>query len=283
MEEFLSEQPENPAWDSVIKELVSKRRVNGAGKEYWRAREIHAILGYSEYDVFNGVIKRAIKGCTTNKVRVENHFLGASAMVSIGSGAERKVGDYYLSRLACYLIAMEGDARKTEIAAAKAYFAIQTRKQEIFEEMPAETKRLAKRKQVAKNYSELSKTAVGSGVKRQRLGVFHDKGYRGLYDDRSRRTVNRMKGLPEDANLMDYAGYEELAAHDFKNTQTARRLKTLNVKTEEHANQIHYETGRDVRNMIAKYGNPMPETLAIEADIKKVERRVKRQLGGGNE
>lgn len=233
MDDFLTRMPGNPAYGSIIKNFKEKRRINAAGREYWNARDIHKIFGYPDFDVFDGAIQRAIVGCRKNNVTVEKHFLLNSVMVDIGSGARRPVKNFYLSRLACYLIAMEGDARKAEIAAAKAYFAIQTRRQEEFDAMPAETKRLEKRKQVAKNYSELSRTAVNSGVKPQRLGVFHDQGYRGLYQNRSRKAVNKMKGLPENANLMDFAGYEELAAHDFKNSQTARRLKTLNVKTED--------------------------------------------------
>ena len=173
---------------------------------------------------------------------------------------------------------MEGDARKPEIAIAKGYFAVQTKRQEDFDAMPADAKRLEKRKQVAKNYSDLSKTAVGSGVKKNHLGIFHDKGYRGLYDDRSRKTVNLQKGLPENANLMDFIGVEELAAHDFKNTQTARQLKERSITTEDKANQVHYDVGRRIRQTIAANGNPMPETLPIEEDIKKVERRLKCEL-----
>jgi DNA-damage-inducible protein D len=282
MEESLESKGDKP-FNHVIEELNKLRRINSAGKEYWFAREIGPILGYDKWDRFSDVIDRAIVGCERNSVKIENHFLPTGKMVSIGSGAQKKKDDYFLSRLACYLIAIEGDARKPEIAAAKSYFVVQTKRQEEFDALPEDEKRLAKRKQVAKNYTDLSKTAVGSGVKKNHLGIFHDKGYRGMYNERSRKTVNREKGLPENANLMDFIGYEELAAHDFKNTQTARQLKTLGIQTEEQANAVHYNVGRTVRETIAKLGNPMPETLPIEEDIKKVERRLARELKEKNE
>lgn len=54
-------------------------------------------------------------------------------MVKIGSGTEREVDDYNLSRLACYLVAMNGNPRKSEIAAAQTYFAVSTRVNEMHE------------------------------------------------------------------------------------------------------------------------------------------------------
>ena len=55
-------------------------------------------------------------------------------MVTLGSGANREVDDYILTRYACYLIAENGDLRKGQIAFAQSYFAVQTRKQELIEE-----------------------------------------------------------------------------------------------------------------------------------------------------
>ena len=54
-------------------------------------------------------------------------------MVGIGSNASRKIQDYKLSRYACYLIVQNCNPRIKIIALAQTYFAVQTRKQELFE------------------------------------------------------------------------------------------------------------------------------------------------------
>ena len=64
----------------------------------------------------------------------KNHFREVTKIVQIGSSAKRKIKDYMLTRYACYLIAMNGDTQKEEIAFAQSYFAVQTRKQELIEE-----------------------------------------------------------------------------------------------------------------------------------------------------
>lgn len=94
----------------------------------WSARDLMPLLGYDKWERFEGVIQRAISACEQTGNVVEDHFPGAGKMVSLGSGAGREVSNYHLSRLACYLVAMNGDPRKSEIAAAQTYFAVSTRK-----------------------------------------------------------------------------------------------------------------------------------------------------------
>lgn len=283
MDKSLDNDPGTTPISPIIEAFKKLRRVNAAGDEFWTAREIYRVFGYDKWDRFRDVIGRGIAGCEKHGVKTRNHFLSTGKMVEVGSGAQVRTADYFLSRVACYLIAMEGDARKPEIAAAKRYFAIQSKRQEDFDDLPDDAKRLAKRKQVAINYTELSKTAVGSGVPQKHIGIFHDKGYQGLYDGRSAKTVKRMKGLDESANLMDFIGLEELAAHDFKNTQTTRQLRERSIRTEQAAFEVHYEVGRRVRKTIEDNGNPMPEALGLEEDIRKIERRIQRQLKGKND
>ncbi|MDR0650602.1 MAG: hypothetical protein LBG59_04285 [Candidatus Peribacteria bacterium] len=80
-------------------------------------------------------------------------------MVKLGSGSERLFPSYALSRYACYLIAMEADGSKSEVALAKAYFAIQTRKQEVSEQFLEDQKKLYLREQVSEHNKSLAKTA----------------------------------------------------------------------------------------------------------------------------
>ena len=104
----------------------SIKHVDENGNEYWSAREYGELLKYAYWKDVNELIERAKISCKTHGIDVNNHFTPESKMVSIGSGAQREVKDYKLTRYACYLTAMNGDVRKKEIAAAQSYFAVQT-------------------------------------------------------------------------------------------------------------------------------------------------------------
>jgi DNA-damage-inducible protein D len=133
-------------------------------------------------------------------------------MVSLGSGSERKVSDYHLSRFACFLIAQNGDPRKPEIAIAQRYFAIQTRRQELSDVNAAEVERLEVRKQAGEEFKNLSGAARAAGVTNPMFGVFHDAGYKGMYGGLGRDAIKRRKGVAEKENLMDRMDTTELAA-----------------------------------------------------------------------
>ena len=102
--------------------------------EFWYARDLMGLLGYSRWENFDKAIRRAIQSCEASGIEPLDHFRDATKMVALGSGAQRQVKDYMLTRYACYLIAMNGDTSKEEIAFAQSYFAVQTRKQELIEE-----------------------------------------------------------------------------------------------------------------------------------------------------
>jgi hypothetical protein len=102
-------------------------------QEYWLARELQTLLGYETWEKFEQAIHRAAESLDTYGLSHEDHFRGAAKMVSLGSDAMREITDYRLSRHACHLIAQNGDPRKPEIAAAQAYFSIQTRRAELMD------------------------------------------------------------------------------------------------------------------------------------------------------
>lgn len=100
-------------------------RHEGQQGEYWLARELMPLLGYKQWRQFSDAIERAIISQQNSGNEVTAHFLRLTA-----KSQGRPKEDYQLSRYACYLVAMNGDPRKTEIAAAQNYFVVKTREAE---------------------------------------------------------------------------------------------------------------------------------------------------------
>ncbi len=145
------------------------------GIEYWYARELMTLLDYVQWRNFENVVKKGMLSCKNSGIRVEDHFAGVSKMVTLGSGANREVEDYMLTRYACYLIAENGDPRKEQIAFAQSYFAVQTRKQELIEERISYIERTEARGKLRESEKRLSQNIYERGVDDAGFG-FKDEG-----------------------------------------------------------------------------------------------------------
>ena len=260
-------------------------RHDDTSREFWSARELQKILGYASWGKFQNAIKRAQKSFVTSEVtkyyNINDHFRQVGKMIRAGKGAERTVVDFELSKYACYLIAQNGDPDKPEIAQAQAYFNIQTFRQEQFQSMSDEEKRLHVRTQVIDNNKTLFDSAKSSGVRN--FGKFNDAGYRGLYGMNAKELALK-KNLGKD-KILDRAGTTELAANLFRITQTNDKLQNelASGKTigEQKADSIHFMIGGKVRQTIKDIGGTMPENLPPEVHIKEIEKKVNKKLGGG--
>jgi DNA-damage-inducible protein D len=274
----LPELPDNPQYKATMERLERMKRVSPVGVDYWLARDIFPVLGYADWDGFEPVLKKAMNACEGAGVSASHHFRQTSVMMRVGKGAQRSGIDYFLSRAACYLVAMNGEPSKPEIAAAQAYFTIQTRRMERRDEVDAQIsydeRRLELRGRVTESFKRVSKVAQEAGVRNASQPFFHDARYRGLYSA-PLKDVRTKKGLGEKENLMDRAGPLELSANDFQMNLASQVIARDGVKNEQQAIAKNEAVAARVRQVIADSGSPLPEDLPVEPPIKEIEARLK--------
>ena len=228
------------------KSFESIKHIDGDDVEFWYARELQNVLEYTQWRRFENVINKAKISCEKSGFSVIDHFADVGKMVQIGSGAEKEVNDYKLTRYACYIIAQNGDPRKEVIALAQAYFAVQTRKQEITEKeysmLTEDEKRFYQRDLTRKGNYSLNQAAKKAGVKN--FDKFHNAGYKGLYNGETADDIAKRKGLRYREEILDNMGSVELSANLFRISQNEEKLKKDKVKTEGEACKTHNKIGK---------------------------------------
>lgn len=260
----------------------SIKHTNEEGIEFWYARELAQILQYADWRNFENAIYKAMEACKNSGNEVEDHFGEVTTFTKMNTGASRKIGDYALSRYACYLIVMNGDPNKKAIAAGQTYFAIKTRQQELIEDydqLSEDQKRLAIRNEMIEHNKSLAEAAQIAGVIDPRdYAIFQNKGYQGLYGGMGAKEIHAHKRLKPSQKILDHMGSTELAANLFRATQTDEKLRRENIRGKEAANKTHYEVGRKVRQTIAELGGTMPEDLPTpKKSISQIERDLKKK------
>jgi DNA-damage-inducible protein D len=253
------------------------RKVNEHGMEYWSARELYKLLGYTEYGKFIPAIERAKEACKNSGQESKDHFAHVSEMIKIATGTEkeasREIKDYNLSRYACYLIAQNGDPRKEEVALAQTYFALQTRKQELSEQLVEDSKRVGLRDDMKYRNKNLVRAAKIAGV--IYYAEFQDYGYMGLYGGLRQKDIHAKKKLKKAEAILDFMSSEELASNLFRTAQAEAKLKRENIQGQYHANRAHYDVGKKVRQTIKELGSTMPEKLPTPDHVKESRKRFK--------
>ncbi len=242
--------------------------------EFWYARDLQEQLGYTQWRNFLEVIKKAMISCESAGINVDDHFAEVSKMVVLGSGSERKIQDYMLTRYACYLIAQNGDSKKQEIAFAQTYFAVQTRKQEIIEDRIKLMNRLEAREKLRESEKQLSKNIYERGVDDLGFARIRSKGDSALFGGLNTMQMKERYGVKENRPLADFLPTLTIAAKSLATEMTNYNVTEKNMYGEEKISNEHIDNNLSVRTMLSKRGIK-PENLKPAEDLKKIERRVK--------
>ena len=243
-----------------------------SGVEFWLGRELQKVLGYTRWENFVRVIRKAITACKTAGYDANDHFLEVTKMVPLGSGAERPVEDYALTRYACYLIAQNGDSSKNSIAFAQTYFAVQTRRQELIEKRLADMERVDARKKLTASEKQLSGLIYERVQDERSFARIRSKGDQALFGGATTQEMKQRLKVPSSRALADFLPTITLKAKDFANEITNFNVKRDYLNTEAKIAREHVKNNREVRRLL---GNRRikPEGLPAAEDVKKIERR----------
>lgn len=230
------------------------------GATHWAESLLRDLFGYQSEASFKGVIQKAMQTCLTVNIPIEDNFVRQSD------------GSYVLTRFACYLVAMNGDNKKSEVASAQVYFATLAQTFKDCLEHVDGIDRVLIRGEVADGEKSLASTASRHEVKC--YPFFQNAGYRGMYNmDYSKLVAH--KGVGKNERLIDRMGKEELAAHLFRITQTDAKIKKTGVKGQRVLEQTANQVGKMVRESMLKISGQRPEDLKLAEHVKDVRKKIK--------
>lgn len=261
--------------DKLDSHIAKIKGENGEEIESWFARDLQEFLGYARWENFLVAIRRAIDSCETQNININDHFRQVTKMVKIGSGAERKIEDFILTRYACYLIAQNGDPKKPEVAFAQSYFAIQTRKTELIEERINLNARLEARNKLKESEKRLSQNIYERGVDDSGFARIRSRGDTVLFGGFTTKDMKKRLGIKSSRSLADFLPTLTIAAKNLATEMTNYNVEQNDLHGEYSITNEHIKNNSSVRDMLESRGI-QPEKLPPSEDIKKLERRVER-------
>ncbi|MFN4769433.1 MAG: DNA damage-inducible protein D [Candidatus Kapaibacterium sp.] len=242
------------------------------GVEFWLARDLQNLLGYTKWDNFLNVLSKAKTACDASGNSIPDHFADVGKMVTLGSGSQREVEDVMLTRYACYLLAQNGDPKKQEIAFAQTYFATQTRKSELIERRMLDAERVNERKKLTGTEKELSAIIFENTGSTQDFAKIRSKGDLALFG-KSTQDMKAQWKIPDGRPLADFAPTIILKAKDFAAEITIFNTRKHGHSTESTIAGEHIASNKVVRSALVERGI-RPESLPPAEDVRKVERRL---------
>ncbi|HTU47611.1 MAG TPA: BRO family protein [Bryobacteraceae bacterium] len=237
------------------------------GSRFWFARDLMKMLGYETFSSFENAINKAVQACTTLKISVLDNIAQVEREVD-----GKSCRDYKLSRFGCYLVAINGDVKKPQVAMAQAYFASMAEAIQAYLQKVENVERLLIRDEISEREVSLSGVAKSAGV--VVYAFFQNAGYRGMYNMDLRR-LKDFKGIDQGKCLLDYMGREELAANLFRITQTEAKIKNDRVRGQTALETTAFNVGRKVRATMEEISGTRPESLPLAEDINTVKKGLK--------
>ena len=265
---------ENNQLQILYKTFDETRRENGV--EYWYARDLYPLLGYTKWENFETALERGKEACKKAGGNVNDHFLGVRKVIRVGKGAEMEVSDYKLTRYACYLTTLNGDPRKIEIAFAQAYFVTQTRKMEVIEQRMAELERITAREKLTVTEKTFAAMAFSRGVDGRGISEIRSFGDKALFGGKTTDDMKKRLGAKKNTPLADVLPEVTISAKEFATAITTENTRKKNLQGKGSILNEHVINNENVRGVLIK-SNIYPESLPSAEDIKRIKSRHKKE------
>lgn len=238
------------------------------GTEYWYAKELYLCLGYDTWESFAPAITEAKTACLNAGSEVEEHFVDIQR-----DGFD----DIKLTRYAAYLIAVNGDPKKQEIAFAQAYFVTKTRQLEELQQHFESLQRLEAREKLKVTEKEFGDMVFARGVDGAGIAKIKHRGDQELFGQDKYTSMKKFLKVPPNRAIADVLPTVTLKAKDLAAAMTIENARQKNLQGLVPIGTEHVKNNRSVRGALVESGIK-PESIPPAEDIKAVESRHRKQL-----